>query len=454
MININNKRYHTFAYQSNYYLLDCWNYEIKIIDDKQYVKYVELEQLAAINDERNIDEFVNRKFEQGNFSFAPYHGCNLRCKYCFAASGDNFTGSRKDMSESMLKEIMDFVYFDILKNCKSYRLDFVSGGEPLLNFDIIKHAIKYGEELFQRTGKKLTIFLVTNGTINIQKYWDFLNESNVYLGVSIDGTQKNHDEFRKDMNQNGTYHTVLNTIDSVIHSSKYSSKFRAIWGLCVITGKTQSLIDMLLSVKETGIKQMQMKFARLPKDHDLALNADALDQIKTVYSEFTEFLAHNIENHDLSNLNMILNETDYFGKYIFRLLIKSINPYRCGAGKNKFSFDVQGNIYPCDSFVGNNDYLIGNVKIGVQRDVIERFKAATIDNRPLCKSCWAKYLCGGDCYHNSYLSNQNIEHPDEIFCELTKYFIEMAAYLINKLKETNQLTSLQKVLSVKSKLSE
>ena len=198
---------------------------------------------------------------------------------------------------------------------------------------------------------------------------------------------------------------------------------------------------------------MQMKFARLPKDHDLALNADTLDQIKTVYSKFIEFLAHNIENHDLSNLNMILNETDYFGKYIFRLLIKSINPYRCGAGKNKFSFDAQGNIYPCDSFVGNNDYLIGNVKIGVQRDIIERFKAATIDNRPLCKSCWAKYLCGGDCYHNSYLSNQNIEHPDKIFCELTKYFIEMAAYLINKLKETNQLTNLQKFLAVKSKLS-
>lgn len=131
---------------------------------------------------------------------------------------------------------------------------------------------------------------------------------------------------------------------------------------------------------------------------------------------------------------MILNDNDYFGKILRRLLLRQIVINRCQAGKNKFSISANGDIYPCDSFVGNEKFRLGNLNTGmIEKNAL---KSICVNDREECQKCWGRYLCGGDCFHNSYLKNGNVLEPDKMFCKLQKHLIVLALMLIDKLNET------------------
>jgi len=184
-----------------------------------------------------------------------------------------------------------------------------------------------------------------------------------------------------------------------------------------------------------GFKRMQMQLARLSRDHYLAFKKSDLPQLKENYKELFSHILDYAVKDDLSRLKMIANGNDSFGKFLGRLLLRTPVVYRCFAGKNKISITAQGEIYPCDSFCGVKDFCMGS--LDNQEDnanILDMFNKAHIQNRNPCSKCWARQICGGDCFYNSYMINGDIFTPDSIICEMNRFFIEHAIDLLIKLQ--------------------
>jgi len=380
-------------------------------------------------DESNADEYFEYSADYVSLSFPPVHECNFRCRYCFAGGGENYTGKQQQFTRDKIDKMLQYVYDVKFSESKQFRFDFVSGGEPLLNFEIMQYFIDRVKEIDVEKGVKTTFFVVTNGTLlneNILRYFD---SHNVDLGISIDGDRQLHDLQRPYKDGRGSYDDVIKAI-KMIQGSNCSVRMKDIWALTVVTKNTKSLKDVLEHHAGLGIKRAQLKILRSDGQHPLGFTVKDLPELKNNYAELNEYLRSKIDDDDTGKLLMILNDNDTYGKIIRRLLLREKVVYRCGAGKNKISFSASGDYYPCDSFCGMPEFFMGNIEGNERYAAGGRFYAASIYGRPRCRACWAKNLCGGDCYHNSYLKNHDIMEPDPVICEMNQFFIQEAVDLL------------------------
>ena len=455
MINIDLKAkkpvYHLFDFNNKKYILDYRNLFYSELDDVlftifRYLKNGNINELYGmdinlVSAEVTISNLYNKgiffsenialerkEYEEAYISLAPVHNCNLRCKYCFAEHGDNFDGDTRCFSKENLIVALEFLYFQYFKGIKKFRIDFVSGGEPLMAFDIIENVIEFCERVQQDYGIETKFWLCTNGTICEYKYFRVLDDKRFNIGLSLDGPKEEHNRNRIFPGGIGSYENVKRTYEYIQTSNSFSRKFKNIWGLVVVTAQTHSLVDILKHHRQMGFNNIQMKIVR-SADPELTVDSNSIEKIKRLYNELFEFLIDNIRDNNIEYLKMIINDNDYFGKIIRRLIIRTVVSNRCQAGKNKVSITADGKLYPCDSFVGNESFIIG--------DALQRWKNRdnSICNvfcadRESCKECWARYLCGGDCFHNSLLKNKNHLIPDETFCELEKHLIELSVVLL------------------------
>jgi uncharacterized protein len=372
-------------------------------------------------------ELLKDVYHDAYISLAPVHNCNLRCKYCFATHGEKYLGKERTFTKEVLEQSLNYLYFSSFKDVKSFRIDFVSGGEPLLAFDVIQNLISVCDRLDKLHDKKTKFWLCTNGTILDEKYFELLNENKFNIGISLDGPQEENDKYRVFDNGVGSYEKASETIQSILQNPNLSRNFKNIWGLVVITSQTQSLVDILKHHKEIGFSRVQMKVVRTT-DTELTINEKSIEKLKELYNDLSDFLIENIKNDDIAYFNMFLNDNDYFGKIIRRIILRTIISNRCQAGKNKVSLAANGDLYPCDSFVGNSDLVIGNAieKHSDPKDICNVF----CSGRDTCCGCWDRFVCGGDCFHNSLLKTGDILIPDPMYCDLEKHLIELAVSLL------------------------
>lgn len=394
----------------------------------------------------------NGEGEIGLISFPTIHDCNLNCTYCFAKAGTNHMGLERVFSEERIRKLFDFIYSDYFRDKISLRLDLVSGGEPLLRFDTLKKIVEIRNEMQKKYCKDMMIWLCTNGTLLNEEICDFLNANNISIGISIDGEKHVHDANRCFKNGEGTYETIIDKINFIKQNPKYSSKFKDVWGLTVITPKTESIVGVLKHHKQLGINNVQMKLVRSDKA-EFIFNEDDLEHLKEKYNELCEFFFKECIKGNFDYIKMILNDNDYLGKIIRRLLLRQIVSNRCQAGKTKVAATANGNLYPCDSFVGIDDFIIGNYC--EETKINNPFKHLYCKDRDKCRGCWGRFLCGGDCYHNSFLKNGDINIPDEKFCDLQKYLITLSIRLIDELNEKapNTIKELTRFLQLKNKIN-
>lgn len=376
-------------------------------------------------------------YDKGLISLPPVHKCNLNCRYCFARSGDVYKGTNRKFTYEMTRKCLEFIYFDYLKECSSYRIDFVSGGEPLLNFEIIKYVREISDDLYKKTGKSMEMWMCTNGTLIDENVLEYLNKNKIGLGISIDGDKELHNRMRVDFNDEGSYERVIKSIRSIMDNSSLNRELREVWGLVVITSEVDSIVDIVKHHKQTGFKSIQMKIVRAGKNEPYSINESNYEKVKVLYSELIDFFKEEVKIGKCDHLKMILNDNDFIGKIIRRLIIKESPVYRCQAGKNKISITADGEIYPCDSFVGQEEFKMGDIYNGVDPAIKTQFIRASIYERKTCKDCWARKVCGGDCYHNSYLINKDMEEPDFIMCELIQHVIKISLGLLDFIDENN-----------------
>ena len=386
-----------------------------------------------------------------NVSFAPVQDCNFACKYCYAKGGEGTSHYKMAYDEDKIDRMLTHIYKEKYADYQNYKFDFVSGGEPLLDFHTLEYFLTKIRDLDNQLNKKTTVLIVTNGTLLTEDVVRKLDKYDVFMGISVDGSERTHNRHRVYKDGSETYKDVVSGI-SLLHSmSGVSSKLRDAWAMAVITRETGDLVDVMETCISLGFKRMQMQLIRETQEHHLAFKKVDLPKLKMHYRALFNHILVHVENGDLSRLKMIANDNDSFGKFIGRLLLRSPTYYRCFAGKNKIAVTANGEIYPCDSFCGNSDYIMGRIDAPeTDTAVVDLFHNAHIQNRAQCSKCWARSICGGDCYYNSYIVNGNISDPDPIKCEMNRFFIEHAVDLIIKLKEVNPdyLLYLSKMLSL------
>lgn len=367
----------------------------------------------------NDNYSVENSFRELNISLIPTLGCNMNCKYCYS--------SRKNENKLMPSNIINDAinYFCNNFSFSFCRVDFVSGGEPLYDPESLVNMVDILSGTLDNHNKNTLFWLCTNGLLLNKQTLQYLDSKHFNLGISIDGPEDIHDANRVDWGGNGTYEKVVNKVLEVKDDEMLSRNIKNLWNCAVITSSTKSLVDIMSNSYQLGFQNLQMKIAWSSN------NLIRLSDEKTIklYDELTNHLLLLIEQKRLEEFLSICNENDTYGKVLLRVIIQSGVTRRCNAGVNKFSISPEGKLYPCDSFLGIEEFCIGDVYDGLN-ETYNDFSLKRNDNIEKCKSCWAKYLCGGDCFYHAYLNNGSPWVPDDQVCTIMKEITKMCISLV------------------------
>lgn len=409
-------------------------------------KYLVSDELIALSNQNIL--FHNKKFEVNNsfrelsLSLIPSQSCNLNCKYCYAGE----TKTDKVMKPNTVRDTIRFF-------CKNFpfstcRVDFVSGGEPLYDVDSLLEMIKIVSEELNLYGKTPLFWLCSNGLLINEKILQRLDEYNFNLGISLDGPQEVNDANRQDLAGNGTYNKVVQKISSITQNDALSRNIRNLWNCAVITTRTKSLVDIMQNSYNLGFRNLQMKTV-WSNDDSIRLKEKVTIQL---YKELTHYLFKLIEQKRLDEFLCICNENDTYGKVLLRLIIQSGVTRRCNAGVNKFSLSPEGKIYPCDSFLDEEKYCLGDIYNGFKKNLAIQFSRMRNSNIQKCRVCWAKYLCGGDCFYHAYLNTESPSTPDNRTCAVMTEIAKLCIVLVVNLYRTfpGEMRKIYSVLSKKA----
>ncbi|MHB8129123.1 MAG: radical SAM protein [Mobilitalea sp.] len=448
----NKTRLHIFTLNDISYCVNCETYEMLIIP-RELIPLCEVyaqRDVIPKQDKSLLKQFldfirVNERIfkmtatvipnstKMPIFSFCPAHQCNFECRYCFARKEATVQYNQKAISLRIVDLIFDYM-LKKFPDFNKFRLEFVSGGEPLMNFASIKHACNLSRNLFESSGKEFMIQLVTNGTMLTWDILEFLQQHPVSIGISFEGTEANQNYLRIMKNHENSYEAVKFRILEIINSERYHNLAKGIWIISIVTSYCTSLVEIVESNIALGIHSMEMRIARGPENNELFMNYGNIAHFKTLYLDLFAYLELNIKQNNLKPLLMILNNYDFFGKIIKRIICKEHVLFRCGAGVSKFAFSADGDIYPCDSFVGEKEFLMG--KVTEPQDILTStpFIFADINHRNPCSLCKFRYLCAGDCYYNSYVNNQDIYNSDTAFCIFMQFICDLSFKFVGVLQ--------------------
>ncbi|MBO8159641.1 thioether cross-link-forming SCIFF peptide maturase [Thermosyntropha sp.] len=358
------------------------------------------------------------------------HVCNMKCRYCFAGQG-NFGGKPSLMSKDTGKKALDFLV-QRSGNIRNLEVDFF-GGEPLLNFEVVKSLIAYGRELEKKTGKKFNFTLTTNAVLLNEKILDYLVDENISLILSLDGRKETNDRNRILNNGQGTYDLIVPHIKMTKAKKPISFYVRGTF--------TRDNLDFVSDVKhivDLGIDALSLEPAVGENEDEFAIKKEDLPQVLKEYENLTRLLWEYYER----------GKEILFFHYNLNLMGGPCIAKRitgCGAGFEYLAVTPEGDIYPCHQFIGDDCYYMGNVWTGELREEIKAvFAQNNLNNKEECLDCWARYFCGGGCHANNLKRNCDMKKPDEISCTMHRKRIEGAIYLdiMKRLQKNNPLAGI------------
>ena len=342
------------------------------------------------------------------------HDCNLRCKYCFASTG-SFGNKRELMDFETGKAAVEFL-IENSQDRNNLEIDFF-GGEPLLNIDNVKKLITYIREREKETNKEFNLTLTTNATILTDDIIQYLNENEISLVLSLDGREDIHDFMRPYSNGQASYQDIIGNIKRVVNSRNDQKYY--------IRGTyTKNNLDFatdVIHMADQGFTQLSVEPVVGDKFLEkFKIQEEDVPALEAEYEKLAfEFLDRNKAGTGFNffHFNIDLENGP--------CLVKRLRA--CGSGYEYFAVDPKGDIYPCHQFVGQEEFLIGNVFDGeLNEEISAKFKEAYVLNKPKCRECWARFYCSGGCQANNILINKNILEPYEIGCKLQKKRLECA----------------------------
>ena len=344
------------------------------------------------------------------------HDCNLACKYCFADEGE-YHGKRELMSYEVGRKALDFLVANSGSRT-NLEVDFF-GGEPLMNFEVVKQLVKYGRSLEEPNNKKFRFTLTTNGVLLDDDILEFANKEMSNLVLSLDGRKEVHDLMRPRRGGQGSYDTVVPKFIKAAESRNQMNYY-------VRGTYTRNNLDFakdVIHMADLGFEQISVEPVVADKSESYAIREEDIDTLIKQYDELTaEMIKRKKEGKPFNFFHFMIDLSG--GPCVAKRLSG------CGSGTEYLAVSPSGELYPCHQFMGMKDFLLGNVDEGVIRtDIRDEFKLCNVYAKEKCKNCFAKFYCSGGCAANSYNFSGSINGTYEIGCELQKKRIECAIAL-------------------------
>ena len=341
------------------------------------------------------------------------HDCNLRCRYCFASTGDFGTGHRMTMDFDTAKRAIDWV---VAKSGhrRNIEVDFF-GGEPLMAMDTVKRTVEYARSLEKEHDKCFHFTITTNGVLLSDENIEYINREMSNVVLSLDGRPSVNDHMRPTINGKGSYDVIVPKFQKLVAGR--GTKDYYVRG--TFTRENLDFSEDVMHLASLGFRHVSVEPASGPLDDPFAIKAEDLPQVEAEYEKLAgELLGRKDVNFFHFNVDLAQGPC----------VIKRLRG--CGAGCEYVAITPDGDIYPCHQFVGNEDYKLGSVKDGTfDNSLSSRFAGLNVYTREECAHCWARFYCSGGCSASNLLVGGDIKHPHKVGCELERKRLECAIAL-------------------------
>jgi len=353
------------------------------------------------------------------------HDCNLACQYCFAEEGE-YHGRRALMSLEVGKKALDFLVANS-GNRINLEVDFF-GGEPLMNWDVVKELVAYGRSLEEPNNKKFRFTLTTNGILLNDDILEFANKEMSNIVCSIDGRKEINDKMRPFRGGQGSYDIIVPKFKKVAESRDQMDYY--VRG--TFTHNNLDFSKDVAHLADLGFKQISVEPVVAKPEDSYAIREEDIPKILNEYDELAkDLIRRRKEGKGVNFFHFMIDLTG--GPCVAKRLSG------CGSGTEYLAVTPWGDFYPCHQFVGQEEFLMGNVFDGITRcDIQDEFKTCNVYAKEKCRDCFAKFYCSGGCAANSYNFHGKINDAYDIGCELQRKRIECAIMMKVALSEEEE----------------
>ena len=341
------------------------------------------------------------------------HTCNLNCEYCFASQG-KYHGDRALMSYEVGKQALDFLVANSGTR-RNLEVDFF-GGEPLMNWDVVKDLVRYARSIEEERGKHFRFTLTTNGVLLDDEVMDFANREMHNVVLSLDGRKEVHDHLRKNYAGQGSYDVIVPKFQEFVR--RRGNKDYYVRG--TFTHNNTDFTNDIFHMADLGFTELSMEPVVCAPGEPYALTEEDLPELKRQYELLAcEMLRREKEGRGFTFYHYMIDLTH--GPCIYKRITG------CGSGTEYLAVTPWGDLYPCHQFVGDEHYRMGDVWQGVTNTALrDEFKQCNVYARPECRDCWARLYCSGGCAANTCHATGSITGTYEYGCELFRKRMECA----------------------------
>lgn len=432
--------YHFFNFNDSYCLINIENmavakinsdYEIKLLTklsnnqngelsetEKEIVKKYGLLKTKKDNTQ-NKDEldFINEPIV--NITMNVIQECNLNCIYCYGDKGKYGLGGKMSIDTAL--KAVDWL-IEQSKDKEELLIGFF-GGEPMLNFELIREVVNYSREQGELKGKKFEYSINTNGTLLNENVVSFFKKYKVKILVSLDGDKEIQDKQRPFKNGKGSYDKINENLKILLKEIPGAA--------CRATIVGDSCIENIdKAIKKVGFKKSHINFVSPTLFDD---NKDTpkrnLEIVKNAIEKEAKELLASIKDRDIQKINT-LKDSGQILSIVGQFINSQSRLFPCGAGRGYVAISTGGGVYLCHRFVGDENHKLGTIFTNIEKS---KYLKSPIKRESKCLNCFAKYVCGGGCYHDNLSNTGSIYIGSDDSCSLTKKVVEYGAYVASEL---------------------
>ncbi len=387
-------------------------------EEKVLEAFEELQELQKENMLFSKDEYA--KFA-GMMQAAPIksmclnvaHDCNLRCEYCFASKGD-FGGERKLMPLEVGKKAIDFL-IEHSAGRHNLEMDFF-GGEPLMNFDVVKELVAYARSLEKEHNKNFRFTITTNGLLLDDDKIEFINREMSNCVLSLDGRKEVNDRLRFRVDGSGSYDRIVPQFQKLVATRNGKDYYAR----GTFTRHNLDFTNDVLHMADLGFDQISVEPVVSDEKLEYSIKEEDLPRVFEEYEKLAKTIIRDRKNGKYYNFFHFAVDLNQGPCAIKRLR-------GCSCGNEYVAVTPEGDIYPCHQFVGNEEWKMGNVMDGtLDLGMKNRFAKANVYAKEKCQNCWARFYCSGGCNANNWQYEGDILKSHDISCELEKKRVECA----------------------------
>ena len=375
----------------------------------------------------------DRLISYGNFSgirnviFEMTNTCNMHCIYCFERDAQIQRKPEK-ISWEAIQHAIDSVFTE---ENELYMVTFF-GGEPLLNKEFIFKAITYAKAIARKHKSLVSFNMVTNATCLDLETILHLNAEDVYLFVSFDGDQDSQDKYRRMLDGTSSYEKILENLKLLICNRKnmYCRDNMAV-RMTITKDGIEHLVDRYQFLCQLGVDKVTFALVSADTSKPYAISTEDIPALRKAYLNLAQLFIEEIESGKLCNR--------FFQSLVKKIVDGTHYNHFCDCGNRYLAIGIDGNIYPCEGFLGLKDFSVGNILKNSTN--YGNYHIDCVNNNAACSKCWARYLCGGGCYHEWWMRTGNINAKDQVVCETYRIAVETALHIYAELKQKGLLST-------------